>query len=61
MGFWSIPQLLRLRRQRDWTKDCKGGRKPRFTPFDVVRRDLEQEIWFEEYVAVLASKMWTFR
>ena len=49
-------QLTRLRRVRDWNEDSKGGRKPRFNPLDVMRYNLEEKIFFEEYVQSLRSK-----
>ena len=49
-------QLTRLRRVRNWNEDSKGGRKPRFNPLDVMRYNLEERIFFEEYVQSLRSK-----
>ena len=48
-------QLLRLRRIRDWSKECRDGRKAKFTPLDTVRYDLEQKIGFEEFILALNS------
>ena len=49
-------QLTRLRRVKDWNEDSKGGRKPKFTPLDGMRYNLEEKIFFEEYVQALRSK-----
>ena len=48
-------QRLRIRRIRDWSKECKDGRKAKFTPLDTVRYDLEQRIGFEEFILALNS------
>ena len=48
-------QLLRIRRIRDWSKECRDGRKAKFTPLDTVRYDLEQKIGFEEFILALSS------
>ena len=55
MDLWNVRQLLRLRRIRDWSKECRDGRKARFTPLDTVRYDLEQQIGFEEFILALSS------
>ena len=48
--------LTRLREVRNWNEDCKGGRKPKFSPMDVLRHNLEEEIFYEEYFLSLRSR-----
>ena len=55
MDLWHVRRLLRLRRIRDWSKECRDGRKAKFTPLDTVRYDLEQRIGFEEFILALSS------
>ena len=47
--------LTRLREARNWNEDSKGGRKPKFSPFDGLKHNLEEEIFYEEYFLSLRS------
>ena len=54
---WGFYQRVRLRRVRKWTTESLGGRKPKFTPLDVKRYDLEYEIELEELITSWASQL----
>ena len=54
---WGFYQRVRLRRVRKWTTESLGGRKPRFTPLDAKRYDLEYEIELEEFIASQCSQL----
>ena len=48
--------LTRLREVRNWNEDSKGGRKPKFSPLDGLKHNLEEEIFYEEYFLSLRSR-----